>query len=1206
MNCFLCFLTAVLVTGEAYHATVCVKLSSAGLNTSTPGCTKYRTLDMLQANDISSNTLILFEKGIHIMKELLNLSDMENIGLAGNTTAEIHCKHQGFKFANVVNLEIKHLIFSYCGICDQEEIPGLQFVNGSNNIKISHVNILKSGSVAILGYNVASTTITNLKMAYSCYCSKRSRIIFSYNNTSNDSLVIKNSLFVNNSWLDDFNDTFLKVIQPTVLVSINNSNATMLIENSAFFNNSGSNLAIYTSGTCKPNVTVRNSSFSNTMASRGAGLSLKITSYYHNCTTRAVDDDDVTIVQIESVLFQNNTAGVGVGIFLQQKNSPIACKSQVVAIMNSNFTNNVLYGNQRGGVALHSITYILKGPLVQVIPQFKPVLKGCCFSNNNITSRTTESAGNGVIFINKNEYFGITDVTVSDNNCSAILVVTSNLVFKGTTELTSNWGASGGGLLLCKNGILYFTPNTTLVIHNNTVDHTGGGICVESQCLQTKPRCFFQLYNVTEPSQIGTINVSVLNNHAKHAGHNLFGGLVDFCYLIDDKVYREGGNASLEIFERIFEINVEETSSVTSIPQHVRLCNESERVVVYPGKKFNVQVVVEGQLNGSVPGTVIGKFIDDGITLEKGQKIQLVNSNNCTDLSYTVLTDKTWSNSTLQLSVDHTGDISGFVKIPTYFSLNITVEVIPCPIGFYLSGKNQCDCSLPQETKSSCNLSSLHIMKPHSSWIGANNNNQLIFYKECPYDYCNNENSISIEVCEDNNNSQQNYCNSTEYILRQDNQCNYNRTGTLCGKCAQELSMVLGSSQCKRCSNKFLSLLLLFALAGLLLVFILIILNLTVAEGTLSGFVFYANIIWYNKDLFDPPNNYLVRPGISMFLNVFIAWVNLDLGIPTCFYNSMDAYQKAWLRFVFPAYIWVISITIIFLSQRSSFIAAIAGKNAVKVLATLILLSYAKFIQAAMRVFAYTNLQIVENGSLKKNETLLWLEDANLEYLREKHLVIFVFGVIFVAVCFPFTLTLLFIRQLQCVSHKRLFRWVQHLKPFLDAYTGPYTDYARFWPGLLLLVRALLSTAECCALVETRCSAGVLLVLLLLSVAKMVRQGLYEKGHLDKLETSFLLNLGALYTATIYINNNQLTKNKLLVWYEVSIGIAFLTFIGIVLYHVWVKVSHYGCTIKMIEYVCTKIPWYKRNTTTVNRLQNYPQFVRFDEDREPLLADHEE
>ena len=75
---------------------------------------------------------------------------------------------------------------------------------------------------------------------------------------------------------------------------------------------------------------------------------------------------------------------------------------------------------------------------------------------------------------------------------------------------------------------------------------------------------------------------------------------------------------------------------------------------------------------------------------------------------------------------------------------------------------------------------------------------------------------------------------------------------------------------------------------------------------------------------------------------MFIAWVNHDLGIETCFFDGMDAYSKAWLQYAFPIYVWVLVGAIILASRHSTRIVRSLGTNPVAVLATLFLLSYAK------------------------------------------------------------------------------------------------------------------------------------------------------------------------------------------------------------------------------------------------------------------------
>ena len=49
---------------------------------------------------------------------------------------------------------------------------------------------------------------------------------------------------------------------------------------------------------------------------------------------------------------------------------------------------------------------------------------------------------------------------------------------------------------------------------------------------------------------------------------------------------------------------------------------------------------------------------------------------------------------------------------------------------------------------------------------------------------------------------------------------------------------------------------------------------------------------------------HLSTSRIYCHFSVFLALLNLDFGIETCFYNGMDAYGKTWLQFVIPVYIF--------------------------------------------------------------------------------------------------------------------------------------------------------------------------------------------------------------------------------------------------------------------------------------------------------------
>ena len=92
-------------------------------------------------------------------------------------------------------------------------------------------------------------------------------------------------------------------------------------------------------------------------------------------------------------------------------------------------------------------------------------------------------------------------------------------------------------------------------------------------------------------------------------------------------------------------------------------------------------------------------------------------------------------------------------------------------------------------------------------------------------------------------------------------------------------------SNCVKCSNIYLLIIIPIALAGILLVMMFFLLNLTVVDGLINSFMLYVNVISTNGDVLFPS-------GVSAAAYAFISMVNLDLGIETCFYNGMDDYAK--------------------------------------------------------------------------------------------------------------------------------------------------------------------------------------------------------------------------------------------------------------------------------------------------------------------------
>ena len=116
---------------------------------------------------------------------------------------------------------------------------------------------------------------------------------------------------------------------------------------------------------------------------------------------------------------------------------------------------------------------------------------------------------------------------------------------------------------------------------------------------------------------------------------------------------------------------------------------------------------------------------------------------------------------------------------------------------------------------------------------------------------------------------------------------------------------------------------------------------------------------------------------------MFIEWLNLDLGVETCFFNGLTAYGKTWLQFVFTLYIWSIAGLIIIMAKYSDRVAKLMGNNSVPVLATLFLLSYAKLFRTIITALAFTTLSTTHGSKA------VWSADGNLEYLGPEHAPLF-------------------------------------------------------------------------------------------------------------------------------------------------------------------------------------------------------------------------
>ena len=755
----------------------------------------------------------------------------------------------------------------------------------------------------------------------------------------------------------------------------------------------------------------------------------------------------------------------------------------------------------------------------------------------------------------------ISNCTFRGNKMTAVKLFSSNLTLVGDTDFTNNTAKSGTGFILSKDSSVRLSENSHTTFTSNHATNTGGVFYVATNF-------HYNADHISNPASViiestlcflfveGDRSQPLLtfyNNTAGYGGDLVYGGQIAYGWDGDWNCLLGFKNTS-----HILQPN--NMSLISSPPSRVCLCSaagvpdcfnilDSQTFSIYPGQTISVSAVVTGQGFGTVAGSVHAQFLKLPPTyhrpqLNSWQYTQGVVQYQCKTLSFTISSTREDSSCVLVLTADDS-DVSSipsrervnetielwrstfydktkvddlvFTKEIFEYPVYINITLLPCPLGFQLTNNppHRCVCTDLLHTLPGvkCHIQEQVITRDGSVWIGVTEENgsvSVIMSGYCPLGYCCSE-RLNISLSDANT------------------QCNFQRAGILCGGCRPGLSLTLGSSQCELCSNKYLALLLPFCLAGIVLVFFIKMLDLTVSQGTINALILYANIVQANKSFF--------LSDATTPLTIFIAWLNLDIGIKTCFFSGQTTYTNTWLQFVFPVYIWTIAGVIIVVAKYSDRVAKLMGNNSVPVLATLFLLSYAKLLGAIITAlsvrFVYTS----------HGMRAVWAADGNLDYLGHKHTPLF--AVALASLLFlwlPYTLLLFLGHWLQRCNHHVITKCLLKLKPFLDAHYAPFKGNHRYWFGALLLARA---TILLISVLVDNVGATVYSISALSILLTYLGLVVYHNTLVLMFETSFSVNLGMLAQTRLLTAVHRGGENIVA---DILIGIAFVQFLGLVSY----------------------------------------------------------
>ena len=787
----------------------------------------------------------------------------------------------------------------------------------------------------------------------------------------------------------------------------------------------------------------------------------------------------------------------------------------------------------------------------------------------------------------------------TNNNVTSLKMVSSAVRFAGKINFFNNKAYVGSAIFLVEKSFITLEDYAVVTFKENFAIYAGGAIFIDNfrylklpffdsyGTLSGRTECFLRM-----EGNASTKALIFENNLALHGGDMLYGGSLGRGCIDSgaDAGWTCHSNCLL-YFKNISQMqNVNKSSSlIASDAIGVCLCNSSgepdclsvvrsDPISIYPGQTINISAAVVGQDFGAVTGSIFAQFLyhNEHTVFKASQELQRTDKQ-CTTLNYTISSQdqhavlvltthfrevtKLVKNSSIKNSVEQyykfLSDKNAFPEHLIEFPKYVNVTFVDCPLGFELEGysASKCEChsrlkELPDVT---CDIEDLTIRRRGLVWVGT-------------FSYYGNNRTVSDILT--SNNCPHNYCSLEETAVKLNSshtQCNGNRAGTLCGGCRVGLSLTLGYPECKKCNNNTLAFLIMFFLAGIILVFFIKFLNITIANGVLSGVIFYVNIISVMGAV-------VFTDDTTTPLTIFIAWMNLDWGIQSCFFDGYNAYWMTWLQYLFPLYIWLLAVIIILTARRSSRVASLMGHNSVPVLATLVLLSYTKLFQTIVTSLSFT---IIETPQGFKT---VWSADGNIDYLGPRHAPLFLVALLFLLfLWFPYTLLLSFGQWLAKCRYPVINHLLIKVKPLLDAYCGSSKDKHRYWFGTLLLIRAaivliatILPSNNRSGLVFT-----VALAALLLMGYSFVYSGFYRKRYLSLIEQIIFLNISLLCLSVFYIKSiggNQAAASSTLV------GLIFILFLCFVFYQILAKLKY------------TKFDIYTKLKMKYN--QNYKNWIK--------------
>ena len=758
-----------------------------------------------------------------------------------------------------------------------------------------------------------------------------------------------------------------------------------------------------------------------------------------------------TIVRAEECNFSDNFAYSGTVAVLSLYNFVVPTLMSNTVVMN-------------GCVFEHNQAIL--GPAIFALEQkFNPykhgtvlILRDVTIARNKLVKKhriQSPSDSSGIMhLLNFNVSF-IGNNTLEHNEGSALKIDSSLALFHDNITFLDNSAAYGGAIQVYGTAYVEFMNHSTVHFISNTAGVSGGAIYVHFDNIDPDPlgNCFLTIETNTECSRLNSsINCSditvleiqlIFEKNEASLGGMVYGSTLEECLWVTNfrKNYMLGVGDNTSIYEIFYEVQRNTSGEYTfkspfifdqppdnlaQVATPVMQLNASDpqsenmdpiiEMRLAPGISKKINLVAYDGFHWQVPTAVTSKAYKADTTSVLGRNFTFIEYNSTLNSSLYLLT--------LTNDIGTNTTVSLFTTEPNTADWTITVTLEDCPDGFYFNESNRnCTCYEGLQDKKVYCTEDGKLLGPVNTWVGEDGEGYLNLVL-CPFDYCQR----SISILEGDSNDYDSQCKPI-----------YSRSGIGCGSCPQNFSLTLGSNICAECSNDFLLLIPIFALYGILLIWLLMHTTFTISGGFLNGLLFFSNIL----SLYSP-----VHSSSSIF--VVFSWLSLKVGIKTCFFDGMKPLHVAALNFVFPVYLFLILLLIYVAAEKSSRFSSWLSKRRctpTHLFVTIIVMTYSSLLESCLQALSATTVTVFISEN-KTEDHVRWRYDPSQRYFSGFHAPLATFSII-VLVFF------LIPAPLVCMLNTsgQHFKFLARCTPFCDAIGAPLKPQYRFWVSLRMLFR---------------------------------------------------------------------------------------------------------------------------------------------------------